>query len=173
MSDYMFMVESHLNAAQMVAFQTVQAAANEANIPLYLTGAALRDMLGGFPIQDLDFTVEGNPVLLAKAIVKKGGCELGETDTKKGLAEVLFPRSVTVRMGMARKEVYPKPASKPRSSASLWLRRGPPMTKRNRSRRPRAFARSKLGRSCRKSSIRLARLLTARSSPASRATISS
>jgi tRNA nucleotidyltransferase (CCA-adding enzyme) len=116
MSDYMFMVESHLNAAQMVAFHAVQTAANEANIPLYLTGAALRDMLGGFPIQDLDFTVEGNAINLAKAIVKKGGAELGETDARRGLADVLFPHHVTVRLGMARKEVYLKPASKPQIS---------------------------------------------------------
>ncbi len=118
MSDYMFMVESHLNAAQMVAFHKVQEAANEANLPLYLTGAALRDMLGGFPIQDLDFTVEGNAVALAKALAKKGEAELGEIDTRRGLAEMMFPRHVSVRIGMARKEVYPKPASKPQISAA-------------------------------------------------------
>lgn len=31
MSDYMFMIESHLNAPQTVAFHSVQEAANEAN----------------------------------------------------------------------------------------------------------------------------------------------
>jgi len=116
MSDYMFMVESHLNAAQMVAFQAVQTAANESNIPLYLTGAALRDMLGGFPIRDLDFTVEGNAIAFAKAVAKKGEAELGDTDTRRNLADLHFPHHVTVRVGMARKEVYPKPAAKPQIS---------------------------------------------------------
>ncbi|MBI2688400.1 MAG: hypothetical protein HYX27_19015 [Acidobacteria bacterium] len=116
MSDYMFMVESHLNAPQMVAFHVVQTAANEANIALYLTGAALRDMLGGFPIRDLDFTVEGNAIALAKTIAKKGGATLGDTDARRNLADLHFPHHVTVRIGMARKEVYTKPASKPQIS---------------------------------------------------------
>ena len=116
MSDYMFMLESHLTAAQMVAFHKVQEAANEANFSLYLTGAALRDMLGGFPIQDLDFTVEGNAIALAKAIVKKGDAELGTVDTRRNLVDLHFPHHVTARLGMARQEVYPKPASKPQIS---------------------------------------------------------
>jgi tRNA nucleotidyltransferase/poly(A) polymerase len=113
MSDYMFMLESHLNAAQMVAFHKVQEAATAANLSLYLTGAALRDMLGGFPIQELDFTVEGNAIALAKAIAKKGDAELGTMDIRRNLADLRFPHHVTVRLGMARQEVYPKPASKP------------------------------------------------------------
>ena len=113
MSDYMFMLESHMTAAQMVAFHKVQEAATEANLSLYLTGAALRDMLGGFPIQELDFTVEGNAIALAKAIAKKGEAELGEMDTRRNLADLRFPHHVTVRLGMARKEEYSKPASKP------------------------------------------------------------
>jgi tRNA nucleotidyltransferase/poly(A) polymerase len=113
MSDYMFMLESHLTAAQMVAFHQVQAAANEANIPLYLTGAALRDMLGGFPIKELDFTVEGNAIALAKTIAKSGEVELVATDVRRNLADLHFPRHVLVRIGMARQEVFPKPGAKP------------------------------------------------------------
>ncbi|MEO6759590.1 MAG: hypothetical protein ABIO24_09065 [Saprospiraceae bacterium] len=116
MSDYMFMLESHMTAAQMVAFHKVQEAATEANLSLYLTGAALRDMLGGFPIQELDFTIEGNAISLAKAIAKKGDAELGTMDTRRNLADLQFPHHVTVRLGMARKEEYPKPASKPQIS---------------------------------------------------------
>ena len=35
---------------------------------LFLAGGAMRDMLGGFPIRDLDFTVEGNALKLAKVL---------------------------------------------------------------------------------------------------------
>jgi len=59
MSDYMFNLESHLTAGQNAVLSAVQTAAGEANLGLFLTGGALRDMLGGFPIRDLDFTVEG------------------------------------------------------------------------------------------------------------------
>ncbi|MBM3783939.1 MAG: CCA tRNA nucleotidyltransferase [Acidobacteria bacterium] len=113
MSDYMFMLESHLNANQMAALLSVQAAANEANIPVYLTGAALRDMLGGFPIRDLDFTIEGNAIAFAKVLAKKTGARLGETETRRNLAALEFPKHITVNIGMARTEAYGKPASKP------------------------------------------------------------
>jgi tRNA nucleotidyltransferase (CCA-adding enzyme) len=113
MSDYIFMLESHLNAPRMAALNEVQAAANEANIPVFLTGAALRDMLGGFPIQELDFTVEGNAASLAKSLAKKTKAVVTATDPKRNLADVQFPSGVVVRIGMARTETYPKPASKP------------------------------------------------------------
>ncbi len=73
MSDYMFMLESHLSAIQNRAVAMIQAAAASADVNLFLTGGAVRDMLGGFPIRDLDFTVEGNALKLAKAVEAKGG----------------------------------------------------------------------------------------------------
>ena len=56
MSDYMFMLENHLTAAQNRVVAEVRKAALEANVNVFLTGGAVRDMLGGFPIRDLDFT---------------------------------------------------------------------------------------------------------------------
>ena len=61
MSDYIFMLESHLSTDQSRAVEVVQAAAAQANVNVYLTGGAMRDMLAGFRIRDLDFVVEGNP----------------------------------------------------------------------------------------------------------------
>lgn len=112
MSDHMFMLESHLNVQQMAALLSVQAAANDAGLSIYLTGAALRDMLGGFQIRDLDFTVEGNAAAFAKTLPKKLGAELVSIDPKRNLAELILPKHVTIRIGMSRKEVYGKPASK-------------------------------------------------------------
>ena len=110
MSDYMFMLESHMTAAQMVAFHKVQEAANEAKLSLYLTGAALRDMLGGFPIQELDFTIEGNAIALAKAIAKKGDAELGAMDTRRNLADLQFPHHVqSAWEWRARKSIRSRP----------------------------------------------------------------
>ncbi len=59
MSDYMFMLDSHLNGEQSKVLAEVRDAAEQANLNLFLTGGAMRDMMGGFPIRDLDFTVEG------------------------------------------------------------------------------------------------------------------
>ena len=52
MSDYMFILESHLSPEQSAVLTAVQAAAAEANLSLFLTGGAMRDMLGGFPIRE-------------------------------------------------------------------------------------------------------------------------
>ncbi len=60
MSDYIYMLESHLSTDQNRVVEEVQAAAGQANVNLFLTGGAMRDMLAGFRIRDLDFSVEGN-----------------------------------------------------------------------------------------------------------------
>ena len=52
MSDYMFMLENHLTAEQARALAEVAAAAAQASVNLFLTGGAVRDMIGGSPIRD-------------------------------------------------------------------------------------------------------------------------
>ncbi len=68
MSDYMFMLESHLSADQFRVVGDVQGLATAAGVGLFLTGGAMRDMLSGFPVRDLDFTVDGSASKLAKSI---------------------------------------------------------------------------------------------------------
>lgn len=113
MSDYMFMLESHLNPDQQRALQVVQQAAADAHLALYLTGGAMRDMLGGFPIRDLDFTVEGDAAALAKTVVKAAKAELLHADEARRRVELLFPGDVTVELRMARREQFLKPGGKP------------------------------------------------------------
>ena len=67
----MFMLENHLSTDQNRVVAEVQAAASVANFSLFLTGGAMRDMLGGFQIRDLDFTVEGSAPKLAKTSPSK------------------------------------------------------------------------------------------------------
>lgn len=113
MSDYMFLLESHLSAEQNSVLGAVQSAAGDANTSLFLTGGAMRDMLAGAPIRDLDFTVEGNSVKLAKEIAKKTKAEITATDDARKTVELLFPSGVSCEMGMARQEKYSKPGGKP------------------------------------------------------------
>jgi tRNA nucleotidyltransferase/poly(A) polymerase len=80
MSDYMFMLESHLSTEQFRVVGEMQTLASQAGANLFLTGGALRDMLGGFPVRDLDFTVEGNAVKLAKLVAQKFGATIVSTD---------------------------------------------------------------------------------------------
>ena len=114
MSDYMFMLESHLSPEQNQAVTTIEAAAANAGVPLFLTGGAMRDMLGGFPIRDLDFTVEGNAVKLARAIVQANKTvRLTSTDDLRKSAELVFPGGATASISSAHQAHYPKPACKP------------------------------------------------------------
>src|SRR5579859_3722867 len=113
MSDYMYLLDSLVSREQSRLLTEVQNAAAEVSIALYLTGGAMRDMMGGFPIRDLDFTVEGPAVKFAKTLAEKSGAEiLAIDDSRKGV-ELSFPGNVTVSIAMARQEKYLKPASKP------------------------------------------------------------
>ncbi len=121
MSDYMFMLESHLSASQNCTVSEVQAAAASANVNLFLSGGAVRDMLGGFPIRDLDFTVEGNALKLAKAVAEKTHARAVAMDEEHRTAHLLFPSGVTAEIGMARQERYPKPGGDPVITPSTIL----------------------------------------------------
>ena len=113
MSDYMFMLDSHLNSEQSKALAEVRDAAEQANLNLFLTGGAMRDMMGGFPIRDLDFTIEGGSVKFAKALALKAGAEVLSVDENRKSVELRFPGDVLASISMARQEKYSKPGVKP------------------------------------------------------------
>jgi len=86
MSDYMFKLESHLSTDQFRVVGQMQAVAASAGVNLFLTGGAMRDMLGGFPVRDLDFTVEGSALKLSKILTQKYGATIVSTDElRKGV----------------------------------------------------------------------------------------
>jgi tRNA nucleotidyltransferase (CCA-adding enzyme) len=113
MSDYMFVLDSHLTSEQSKALAEVRDAAEKANLNLFLTGGAMRDMMGGFPIRDLDFTVEGGTVKFAKAVAQQAGAEVLSVDESRKSVELRFPGDVMASISMARQEKYPKPGGKP------------------------------------------------------------
>jgi tRNA nucleotidyltransferase/poly(A) polymerase len=113
MSDYMFMLENHLTSAQNRVLADIQAAAAEAGVNIFLVGGAMRDMLGGFPIRDLDFAVEGNSSKLAKALSTRSGAEITRADEVRKSYELVFPGGVTAEIAMSRQERYTKTGGKP------------------------------------------------------------
>jgi tRNA nucleotidyltransferase (CCA-adding enzyme) len=112
MSDYMFMLESHLSTDQFRVVGEMQTIAAAAGVNLFLTGGAMRDMLGGFPVRDLDFTVETSPLKLLKALDKHGATVVATDDLRK-CVELRFPGGVTAELAMSRQEKYPKAGGKP------------------------------------------------------------
>src|SRR5580700_11122529 len=113
MSDYMFMLESHLSPAQFRVVGEMQALAVQAGVNLFLTGGALRDMLGGFPVRDLDFVIETNALKIAKIAEKKYGATIVSTDDQKKSVELRFAGGVTAELAMARQERYLKSGGRP------------------------------------------------------------
>ncbi|HXB75023.1 MAG TPA: hypothetical protein VNY05_42720 [Candidatus Acidoferrales bacterium] len=118
MSDYIYMLESHLNPDQNRVVEDVQKAAGQAIVNVFLTGGAMRDMLAGFRIRDLDFVVEGQALKLAKAIGESTGATLVSSDENRKSAELVFPSGVTAQISMARQDKYPRSGGKPHVTAA-------------------------------------------------------
>jgi tRNA nucleotidyltransferase/poly(A) polymerase len=112
MPDYMFLLESRLSAEQRAAVMRVQelAAAIEANV--YLVGGAVRDLISGMPIRDLDFVIEGNPFRIARELEKGGARVLSEEERLRHV-ELVFAGDVDGSIAAARDDVYHRPGTKP------------------------------------------------------------
>ncbi|HWB95842.1 MAG TPA: hypothetical protein VG672_04045 [Bryobacteraceae bacterium] len=114
MSDYMFMLENHLSSDQNQVVAEVQMAAALARVNVFLTGGAMRDVLGGFQVRDLDFSVEGNALKIAKDLAARPGVRMLSLDEDRRLAELVFPGGVTAQISMSRVEKYPRLGSRPK-----------------------------------------------------------
>jgi tRNA nucleotidyltransferase (CCA-adding enzyme) len=108
MADYIYMMESRLSPAQLQVVGQVQEIARAHEMNVYLTGGAVRDIISGFPIRDLDFTVQGNALKLEKDLHKIGAIIQG-SDEELRILYVLFPNHVRTEIASARSESYPKP----------------------------------------------------------------
>ena len=113
MSDYIYMLESHLSTEQNRVVSEVQAAAGAANVNVFLTGGAMRDMLAGFRIRDLDFVIEGAALKVAKTVTDRSGAKMIAVDENRRCAELLFPSGVTAQIAMSRQEKYIRTGAKP------------------------------------------------------------
>lgn len=112
MPDYMFMLESRLWAEQRAAMMRVQELAAETGANVYLTGGAVRDLISGMLIRDLDFTVEGNPAKLASEL-EKGGAKIIQHNETLRHVELIFSGGVDGSISAARDDVYSRPGTKP------------------------------------------------------------
>jgi tRNA nucleotidyltransferase/poly(A) polymerase len=79
---------------------------------IYLTGGAVRDIISGFSIRDLDFTVQGNPFKLQKELERAGAVVSGSEDDLKVLYLTL-PGNVRAEISASRTERYEKVGKPP------------------------------------------------------------
>jgi tRNA nucleotidyltransferase (CCA-adding enzyme) len=112
MADYIYTMEIRLTPDQLKGVNLVQEIARTAEVTLYLTGGAIRDIISGFTIRDLDFTVQGNPLKLQKDFERAGARIVGLDEDTRTLF-LLLPGNVRAEIGMARTETYEKTGKPP------------------------------------------------------------
>jgi len=112
MADYIYTMEIRLTPDQQKGVTLVQDTARNAGMNIYLTGGAVRDIISGFSIRDLDFTVQGNPLKLQKELERVGAVVAASDDDLKTLYLVL-PGNVRAEISAARTERYEKVGKPP------------------------------------------------------------
>jgi tRNA nucleotidyltransferase/poly(A) polymerase len=112
MADYIYTMETRLTPEQLRGVNLIQDITRQQEANLYLTGGAVRDLISGLPIRDLDFTIQGNPLKLQRELERSGAFIQGVDDDLK-VVYVLLPGNVRAEICMARSETYAKPGKPP------------------------------------------------------------
>jgi len=120
MADYIYTLETRLSPDQQKAVALVLDAAKAAGMNLYLTGGAIRDLVTGFPIRDLDFTVQGNALKLQKDL-ERAGAVVGDADDETRTLLLTLPGGVRAEIAMARSETYDKPGKAPQMAPATII----------------------------------------------------
>jgi tRNA nucleotidyltransferase/poly(A) polymerase len=112
MADYIYTMELRLTPDQLKGVGLVQDVARAAGMNLYLTGGAIRDIISGFSIRDLDFTVQGNPLKLVKDF-EKAGAKITAVEEDIRTIFLALPGNARAEVSMARTERYEKTGKPP------------------------------------------------------------
>lgn len=112
MADYIYTMEIRLTPDQLKGVGMVQEVARAAGMNLYLTGGAIRDIISGFTIRDLDFTVQGNPLKLQKDL-EKAGAKITAVEEDLRTIFISLPGNARAEISMARTERFEKTGKPP------------------------------------------------------------
>ena len=112
MADYIYTLETRLSPDQQKAVTAVTEAARAAEMNVYLTGGAVRDIITGFAIRDLDFTVQGNPLKLQKDF-EKAGAKITAVEEDIRTIFLSLPGNARAEVSMARTERFEKTGKPP------------------------------------------------------------
>jgi tRNA nucleotidyltransferase (CCA-adding enzyme) len=108
MPDYIYLLENRLSVVQQNALRIARDLAREAQMTVFLTGDAVRDLTSGNPVRDLEVVVHGNAMSLKSAVGKAGGKLWGEDAAARTLY-LCFPGNVRLDLRSSRRAEYPKP----------------------------------------------------------------
>jgi tRNA nucleotidyltransferase (CCA-adding enzyme) len=112
MADYIYTMEIRLTPDQLKGVSLIQDVARAAGMNLYLTGGAIRDIISGFTIRDLDFTVQGNPLKLQKDL-EKAGAHVSAVEEESRTLFLSLPGNARAEISMARTERFEKTGKPP------------------------------------------------------------
>ena len=112
MADYIYSMETRLTPDQQSGVNLVQEIARHAGLNLYLTGGTIRDLITGFPIRDIDLSIQGNPLKLQREL-EKAGISVQGVDEDLRTLHLLMPGNVRAELNMTRSETYDKPGKPP------------------------------------------------------------
>jgi tRNA nucleotidyltransferase (CCA-adding enzyme) len=112
MPDFIYLMETRLTPDQQRALTLVTEVARAHEMNVFLTGGAVRDIISGFIIRDLDFSVQGNALKLQKEFEKAGAVLEGTDDNTRSLM-LLLPGNVRAEVTSTRSERYEKPGKPP------------------------------------------------------------
>ncbi len=108
MADNVYLLETRLSKPQQSALAAVREVARERGLTVFLVGGAVRDLIGGTAVRDLDVVVQGNALKIWKDIEKAGGVKAGEIEAGQAFF-VRFPGGVRTEIGSTLSASYPKP----------------------------------------------------------------
>jgi tRNA nucleotidyltransferase (CCA-adding enzyme) len=112
MPDYVYSMETRLTPDQQRGVNRIQEIARHAGLNLYLTGGTIRDLITGFPIRDIELSVQGNPLKLQKELDKAGISVEGVDEAQRAL-HLLLPGDIRAELSLTRSETYDKPGKPP------------------------------------------------------------
>jgi tRNA nucleotidyltransferase/poly(A) polymerase len=107
----MFLLESRLSAEQRAVVMRVVELAQAQGANVYVAGGAVRDLVSGMAIRDLDFVVEGNPMRMAREL-EKGGARIVDEDETRRHVDLVFHGDADGSIAAARDDVYDHPGAK-------------------------------------------------------------
>lgn len=108
MPDYIYLLENRLSQNQQNALRVVRDAARDAQMTVFLTGSAVRDLTSGSSVRELEFSVQGDIRKLEKSFQGEGISLWAEESASRTLY-LCFPGAVRVQVGSTKVVSYPQP----------------------------------------------------------------
>jgi tRNA nucleotidyltransferase/poly(A) polymerase len=108
MPDFIYLLENRLSADQRSALRHLRDAARQAEMILFLTGDAVRDLTSGHAVRDIEVAVHGNALDLKQILAETPVQIWGEDEISRTLY-LCFPGTVRVDVVSTHRTEYPKP----------------------------------------------------------------